>query len=182
MVSVSGICAKRVAVSARHHILGSEEMNESGMTVLEMIPHKIKRGAAALARLKAYERIPATAPDALKVLRFQKGHKLVDGPPEKKAEPEPSSEILTNPARVVPAQEKFIKFLEDSQYAPVKLAPSGFVLRDLHPNEPEALSLTKALASVASPASGSAAGQQNSPSAMAIDDEPQPPQPFEFTS
>ncbi|KAL1111177.1 hypothetical protein V6Z11_D02G040300, partial [Gossypium hirsutum] len=106
----------------------------------------------------------------------------VDGPPEKKAEPEPSSEILTNPARVVPAQEKFIKFLEDSQYAPVKLAPSGFVLRDLHPNEPEALSLTKALASVASPASGSAAGQQNSPSAMAIDDEPQPPQPFEFTS
>ncbi|KAK8308213.1 hypothetical protein V6Z12_D02G041900 [Gossypium hirsutum] len=153
-----------------------------------MIPHKIKRGAAALARLKAYERIPATAPDALKIwfaylLQWLISHvSNVDGPPEKKAEPEPSSEILTNPARVVPAQEKFIKFLEDSQYAPVKLAPSGFVLRDLHPNEPEALSLTKALASVASPASGSAAGQQNSPSAMAIDDEPQPPQPFEFTS
>ncbi|KAE8677578.1 26S proteasome non-ATPase regulatory subunit 1 [Hibiscus syriacus] len=54
----------------------------------------------------------------------------VDNPPEKKAEPEPepSFEILTNPARVVPAQEKVIKFLEDSRYTPVKLAPSGFVL------------------------------------------------------
>ncbi|MBA0854773.1 hypothetical protein Goshw_004782 [Gossypium schwendimanii] len=107
----------------------------------------------------------------------------VDDPPEKKAEPEPSFEILTNPARVVPAQEKFIKFLEDSRYAPVKLAPSGFVLlRDLRPDEPEALSLTDAPALAASPAGGSAAGQQSSSSAMAVDDEPQPPQPFEFTS
>ncbi|KAK8477395.1 hypothetical protein V6N13_064992 [Hibiscus sabdariffa] len=108
----------------------------------------------------------------------------VDNPPEKKPEQEPTHEILTNPARVVPAQEKVIKFLEDSRYAPVKLAPSGFVLlRDLRPNEPEALSLTDAPASAASPASGSvAAGQQSSSSAMAVDDEPQPPQPFEFSS
>ncbi|KAK8548468.1 hypothetical protein V6N13_054732 [Hibiscus sabdariffa] len=109
----------------------------------------------------------------------------VDNPPEKKAEPEPepSFEILTNPARVVPAQEKVIKFREDSRYAPVKLAPSGFVLlRDLCPNEPESLSLTDAPASAASPAGGSASGQQSSSSAMAIDDEPQPPQPFEFSS
>ncbi|KAJ4841738.1 26S proteasome non-ATPase regulatory subunit 1 A, partial [Turnera subulata] len=56
----------------------------------------------------------------------------IDSPPEKKAEPEPSSEILTNPARVVPAQEKFVKFMEDSRYMPLKTAPSGFVLlRDL---------------------------------------------------
>ncbi|KAK8619697.1 hypothetical protein V6N13_135979 [Hibiscus sabdariffa] len=48
-----------------------------------MIPHKIKRGAAALAGLKAYEEIHApydkinrmVIPNALKVLRFQKGHK-----------------------------------------------------------------------------------------------------------
>ncbi|KAH7517538.1 hypothetical protein FEM48_Zijuj09G0075600 [Ziziphus jujuba var. spinosa] len=48
-----------------------------------MIPHKTKRGAAALARLKAYEGIPPpydkvkrmVIPDALKVLRLQKGHK-----------------------------------------------------------------------------------------------------------
>ncbi|KAJ9182421.1 hypothetical protein P3X46_006417 [Hevea brasiliensis] len=107
----------------------------------------------------------------------------VDSQPEKKAEPEPSFEILTNPARVVPAQEKFIKFMEDSRYAPVKLAPSGFVLlRDLQPTEPEVLSLTDALSSTVSPAGGSAAGQQGSASAMAVDEEPQPPQPFEYTS
>ncbi|OMP11178.1 hypothetical protein CCACVL1_00637, partial [Corchorus capsularis] len=107
----------------------------------------------------------------------------VDNPPEKKAEPEPSFEILTNPARVVPAQEKFIKFLEDSRYVPVKSAPSGFVLlRDLRPSEAEELSLTDAPATTASPAGGSAAGQQSSSSAMAVDDEPQPPQPFEYTS
>lgn len=107
----------------------------------------------------------------------------VDAPSEKKTEPEPSFEILTNPARVVPAQEKYIKFLEDSRYVPVKLAPSGFVLlRDLRPTEPEVLSLTDTPSSTASPASGSATGQQNSSSAMAVDEEPQPPQPFEYTS
>ncbi|GKU98640.1 hypothetical protein SLEP1_g11615 [Rubroshorea leprosula] len=107
----------------------------------------------------------------------------VDTPAEKKTEPEPAFEILTNPARVVPAQEKFIKFLEDSRYVPVKLAPSGFVLlRDLRPNEPEVLSLTDTLAPTASTAAGSGAGQQGSASAMAVDEEPQPPQPFEYTS
>ncbi|XP_023006476.1 26S proteasome non-ATPase regulatory subunit 1 homolog A [Cucurbita maxima] len=106
----------------------------------------------------------------------------VDNPP-KKTEPEPSFEILTNPARVVPAQEKFIKFLEESRYVPVKLAPSGFVLlRDLRPSEPEVLSLTDTPSSTASPASGSAIGQQGLGSAMAVDEEPQPPQPFEYSS
>ncbi|PNX67609.1 26S proteasome non-ATPase regulatory subunit 1-like protein [Trifolium pratense] len=89
------------------------------------------------------------------------------GPAEKKSEPEPSFEILTNPARVVAALEKFIKFLQDDKYVstkekksepehsfeiltnparvddkyvPLKLAPSGFVLlKDLRPTEPEVL-------------------------------------------
>ncbi|XP_065862842.1 26S proteasome non-ATPase regulatory subunit 1 homolog A [Euphorbia lathyris] len=108
----------------------------------------------------------------------------VDSQPEKKSEPEACFDILTNPARVVPAQEKFIKFMEESRYVPVKLAPSGFVLlRDLRPSEPEVLSLTDAPSSTAaSPAGGSATGQQGSASAMAVDEEPQPPQPFEYTS
>lgn len=91
---------------------------------------------------------------------------------------------MINPARVVPAQEKFIKFMEESRYVAVKSAPSGFVLlRDLQPTEPEVLSLTDAPSSTASPAaSGSATGQQSSASAMAVDEEPQPPQPFEYTS
>nr|DAD23931.1 TPA_asm: hypothetical protein HUJ06_025394 [Nelumbo nucifera] len=107
----------------------------------------------------------------------------VDSTSEKKAEPEPSFEILTNPARVVPAQEKFIRFLEESRYVPVKLAPSGFVLlRDLRPTEPEILSLTDTPSSMASPAGGSTTAQQGSASAMSVDDEPQPPQPFEYTA
>ncbi|XP_020591121.1 60S ribosomal protein L13a-2 [Phalaenopsis equestris] len=52
-------------------------------TIRGMIPHKTKRGAAALARLKAYEGVPPpydrkkrmVIPDALKVLRLQPGHK-----------------------------------------------------------------------------------------------------------
>lgn len=48
-----------------------------------MVPHKSKRGAAALERFKAYEGIPqpydkikrAVVPDALKVLRLQASHK-----------------------------------------------------------------------------------------------------------
>ncbi|RWR87211.1 26S proteasome non-ATPase regulatory subunit 1 A-like protein [Cinnamomum micranthum f. kanehirae] len=109
----------------------------------------------------------------------------VDSPSEKRTEAEPSFEILTNPARVVPAQEKYIKFLEESRYVPVKLAPSGFaLLRDLKPTEPEVLALTDAPSTVASPAAGgSTAGQQQgSASAMAVDDEPQPPQAFEYTT
>ncbi|KAG8369677.1 hypothetical protein BUALT_Bualt14G0038700 [Buddleja alternifolia] len=109
----------------------------------------------------------------------------VDSNAEKKAEPEPSFELLTNPARVVPGQEKFIKFLEESRYVPVKSAPSGFVLlKDLRPNEPEVLSLTDSPSSTttASNAGGSATAQQGSASAMAVDDEPAPPQPFEYTA
>ena len=43
---------------------------------------------------------------------------LRSSPLEKKAETETSFEILTNPARVVPAEERFIKFLEESRYVP----------------------------------------------------------------
>jgi len=52
-------------------------------TIRGMIPHKTKRGAAALARLRAFEGVPPpydrkkrmVIPDALKVLRLQPGHK-----------------------------------------------------------------------------------------------------------
>ncbi|RRT45705.1 hypothetical protein BHE74_00026430 [Ensete ventricosum] len=130
MVSGSGLCARRVVVDARHHMLGRlasilakellngqrvvvvrcEEICLSGglvrqkmkylrflrkrmntkpshgpihfrapakilwRTIRGMIPHKTKRGAAALARLKAYEGVPPpydktkrmVIPDALK--------------------------------------------------------------------------------------------------------------------
>ncbi|RZS04434.1 hypothetical protein BHM03_00034755 [Ensete ventricosum] len=130
MVSGSGLCARRVVVDARHHMLGRlasilakellngqrvvvvrcEEICLSGglvrqkmkylrflrkrmntkpshgpihfrapakilwRTIRGMIPHKTKRGAAALAKLKAYEGVPPpydktkrmVIPDALK--------------------------------------------------------------------------------------------------------------------
>jgi 26S proteasome regulatory subunit N2 len=111
----------------------------------------------------------------------------VDNTAEKKApEPEPTFQLLTNPARVIPAQEKFIRFIEGSRYVPVKPAPSGFILlRDLQPTEAEDLALTDAPSTVAATTgnTAAAAGQQGSGSTtMAVDEEPQPPQPFEYTS
>lgn len=49
-----------------------------------MVPHKTKRGAAALERLKCFEGIPApydkqkrlVVPDALQTLRLQTGHRF----------------------------------------------------------------------------------------------------------
>uniref|UniRef100_A0A7N0RHW2 26S proteasome regulatory subunit RPN2 C-terminal domain-containing protein n=1 Tax=Kalanchoe fedtschenkoi TaxID=63787 RepID=A0A7N0RHW2_KALFE len=100
----------------------------------------------------------------------------VDAPAEKKSEPEPTYEILTNPARVVPAQEKYIRFKDESRYMPVKSAASGFVLlRDLRPSEPEVLSLTDAAFAAASSApAGATTRQQNTSTsaAAAANDEP----------
>ena len=53
------------------------------LSACSMVPHKTKRGAAALERLKTFEGIPPpydkvkrmVVPDALKVLRLQHGHK-----------------------------------------------------------------------------------------------------------
>lgn len=110
----------------------------------------------------------------------------VDGAAEKKApEPEPAFQILANPARVVPAQEKFIKFIEGSRYVPVRPAPCGFILlRDTQPSEAEELVLTDAPATVATGAGNNAAAAAAGPgsAAMAVDDEPQPPQPFEYSA
>ncbi|KAH7299750.1 hypothetical protein KP509_24G027100 [Ceratopteris richardii] len=105
----------------------------------------------------------------------------VDFPAEKKSEVEqPSGEELHNPARVVPAQEKYIKFREGSRYVPIKAAPSGFVmLKDLEPSEPEVLVSSDAPASLApGSSSGTNAGQPN----IAGEEEPQPPQPFEYSA
>ncbi|XP_073279347.1 26S proteasome non-ATPase regulatory subunit 1 homolog A-like [Primulina huaijiensis] len=152
----------------------------------------LSTSARAKARASKKEAEKASGAEPSAVLGSGKGKAVdkdggdamqVDSTAEKKAEPEPCFEILTNPARVIPAQEKIIKFLEESRYIPVKSAPSGFVLlKDLRPHEPEQLSLTDAPSSTTSNAGGSSAGQPGSASAMAVDDEPAPPQPFEYTS
>ncbi|XP_037479097.1 26S proteasome non-ATPase regulatory subunit 1 homolog A-like isoform X2 [Triticum urartu] len=128
----------------------------------------------------------STSGDAAKTQEKDGDAMQVDGAAEKKApEPEPAFQILANPARVVPAQEKFIKFIEGSRYVPVRPAPCGFILlRDTQPSEAEELVLTDAPATVATGAgnnaAAAAAGQGSA--AMAVDDEPQPPQPFEYSA
>ena len=107
----------------------------------------------------------------------------IEGGAEKKAAvAEPSFEVLSNPARVVPAQEKFIKFREDSRYAPLKLkrGPSGFVmLRDMTPSEPVELVSTDT--PVSAVAAAAAPANPNNTAAMAVEDnEPPPPEPFEY--
>lgn len=68
----------------------------------------------------------------------------------------------------------------------MKLAPLGFVLlRDLQPSEAEVLALTDAPSSMTSPAAGAASGTPaqvgSATTAMAVDEDPQPPQPFEYS-
>eukprot|EP00252_Welwitschia_mirabilis_P004379 TRINITY_DN1472_c0_g1_i2.p1 TRINITY_DN1472_c0_g1~~TRINITY_DN1472_c0_g1_i2.p1 ORF type:complete len:997 (-),score=255.91 TRINITY_DN1472_c0_g1_i2:188-3178(-) len=97
-----------------------------------------------------------------------------------KKQEEPSSEVLTNPARVIPAQEKHIKFFEGSRYVPIKVARSGFVLlKDMQPSEPEVLVSSDAPASSLSAGSVSTT---HAPASAVEDEEPQPPQPFEFNA
>lgn len=43
-------------------------------------------------------------------------------------EPEPSSHSLDNPARVVPAQEKLVKFPEGSRYTPIRPGRTAGIL------------------------------------------------------
>ncbi|KAL3597574.1 hypothetical protein D5086_009211 [Populus alba] len=80
-----------------------------------------------------------------------------------------------------PLQEKFIKFLEDSRYDPVKSAPSGFVLlSDLQPSEPEVFSSKNNPSTVSPAADDSITGEQGS-AVMDVDEKPQPPQTFKST-
>ncbi len=54
----------------------------------------------------------------------QEGQKEAAAPKE----PEPSSHSLDNPARVVPAQEKLVKFPEGSRYTPIRPGRTAGIL------------------------------------------------------
>jgi len=87
---------------------------------------------------------------------------------ERKAkEPEPEFEILHNPARVTWSQQKQITFDPKQRYVPVKEKLAGIVmLRDTRPDEKEELVASKTI-KIGVPGIS--------------DDEPEPPQPFQFT-
>ncbi len=98
--------------------------------------------------------------------------------PPKKPE-EPSSYVLTAPARMTLQQVRFVSFLPDSRWVPVKRgAPAvGFVvLRDTTPGEPVDYAASVAVGG----AMGGAAAAAAAAAAPAQAAEPPPPAPFEF--
>mmetsp|Transcript_5894 Transcript_5894/g.16828 ORF Transcript_5894/g.16828 Transcript_5894/m.16828 type:complete len:1074 (-) Transcript_5894:415-3636(-) len=115
-------------------------------------------------------------------------------------EPEPSSYTIQNPARVVPAQEKFLAAVETERWRPIQAGfKSGFiVLKDLTPGEPVELVSASGPAEGAAPAGNGPAPAAEAPPATAAqpavaapatapadddddDDEPAPPAPFDYS-
>ncbi|KAK9822620.1 hypothetical protein WJX74_011008 [Apatococcus lobatus] len=102
------------------------------------------------------------------------------------AAPEASSFQMANPSRVLPDQEKFIRFKTPAaRFAPMKRhAAAGFVvLKDSQPDKPVEYTSTAGPASgpgsqpAPTPAAPPAAAQNGN---TAEDDEPPPPEPFEY--
>jgi 26S proteasome regulatory subunit N2 len=84
------------------------------------------------------------------------------------------STVLQNPARVVPAQERFVRFDDAGRYRPVKRCGAGVVLlKDTQPGEPEEL---------VSPPPVVAAAAQQAPAVPVVEEEEDaaPPEAFEF--
>ena len=104
---------------------------------------------------------------------------------EKRAEaPEPSKEELENPARVTPAQERFVRFDEGSRFAPAVAGMAaktrGFVvLKDTTPGEEvEYVASTRTIVpGVTGPAEGAVAAAA---AAAPAPEEPAAPEAFEF--
>jgi 26S proteasome regulatory subunit N2 len=75
--------------------------------------------------------------------------------------------VLQNPARVVPAQERFIRFDDAGRYRPVKRAGAGVVmLKDTTPGEPEEL-----VSRPAAPPAPAAAAPPGQPAVAAVPEE-----------
>lgn len=80
--------------------------------------------------------------------------------------PEPEFEELSNPARVTGAQQPLVSYKSGQRYRPVKRQMTGFVLlEDTTPDQPESLVVAVAPKVLAPGVS---------------EDEPAPPEPFEF--
>jgi len=92
--------------------------------------------------------------------------KIKDKPQKK--EREPKFEILENPARVLPAQLKYLSIKNDSRYAAVKKRDlfGILMLRDLKPGEEEVLVTTTV--------------KVEAPKTEIEENEPAPPEPFDY--
>ena len=101
---------------------------------------------------------------------------------EKKAEPAFSK--LQNPSRVVPQQERFIKF-EDERYRPIRLRGGSrcagiIVVEDMKPDEPVELVSGKGEEAAAGSARGPVSAPAG-PSSAADDEEAEPPAAFDLS-
>lgn len=92
--------------------------------------------------------------------------------PQEKPQSEPDTHQLKNPARIVPNQEKLVRFMPKSRWAPIKVnAQAGtLILNDLQPGEPVQL------------VGGDKDGDKTDGVADGEEEEPAPPEPFEYTS
>ena len=89
-------------------------------------------------------------------------------------EEEAATHELDNPARVVNAQRKFVEFLEDSRWKPVRSQPSGFVvLKDSFPEKQTVYAFDDLEGN-----KDAEKQEEGGPSRQG--EEPPPPQPFEY--
>lgn len=103
-----------------------------------------------------------------KTEKTEKTENTADKEKDKKKE-EPEFEMIDNPARTMPAQLKRLTLPSDCRYSPLKSVDVGgiIVMRDLKETEPE--DLIEPLPASTTPAAGDE------------EDEPEPPEPFEYT-
>lgn len=93
----------------------------------------------------------------------EKKEKETEEKEKKEVKPEPTFEVLNNPARVTPTQLQHISFDVDSRYVPIVSDYGIVLLKDTKPEEKEELiEINK------------------STSGSSTENEPKPPEPFEF--
>ena len=98
-----------------------------------------------------------------------------DGAAPAAAKEEAPTAALSNTSRVVPAQERLIRWDEKGRYQPIKRAGAGIlIVRDTRPEEPTEVALRLPEPEAAPPAPAAALP-------VVEEEEPAPPEAFEFT-
>lgn len=139
----------------------------------------------ARAKARAAKKEKKDGTDSAQDMETAEGNEKKDGEQDagnNKAEPEATSFTLTNPARVVPGQRKFVRFVDGSRWKAVRPMPSGFVvLKNEKPDEDvEYLFQEEKKAGEGQQKDGGEAAVPASGGANDEGDEPPPPEPFEY--
>lgn len=147
---LSGARRVRTGKKTRSGSSSNLSLSSSGLMDVDESPAQTPRGTGEIPALSASTAMDVTPTES------------ADKAPVK----EPSSQVLQNPARVTRAQFRHISYDVDERYKPVTDAAYGVVvLRNLKPNDAEDLITTTV------PTGASAQDEE---------EEPAPPEPFEF--